>query len=428
MNTQTGVTNLRKTLLLFVLLFSTSIFCQKFSQNIFTTAYIFPSTDSISNYYYLYKIPVSNLIFIKKADSYSAGIQITLEVSDSNSNFIQRHIRERNITYSDFESTVNPSLYVEGMIDFKLETKSIKLNMRVYDYNSQKEFFTKDDSLIFKKSDTSNFLSPILLNNTPVMCRDDTSRAATNFGNYIPFDNNSYDILIPSTDTTLTKAFVKIISRKDTIFNGSIDKTEVARISFEDCNNKVVIKNNPEVNYTSNFYLIGLTSRMKEGLVELLISDTETFQSKKSFKLIAKWLHKPQSLIDSENAIRLLKFIISNDSITRILKSGNNYDSLLNVFWKKSDPTPSTEHNELMFEYYERIDYCNINFPTISGLKGIETDRAKIYILFGKPNSVERSSSRDGKIQETWIYIKQQKKFIFSDERGIGEFNLKSAQ
>lgn len=428
MNHPTGLTNLKKIPLIFVLFFSTSIFCQNLIQNVFTSVYIFPSTDSTSNYFYLYKIPVSNLIFIKKAESYSAQIQITLEVSDSNSNFVQRHIKERSIFYSDFESAVNPSLYIEGVIDFRLETKSIKLNIRIYDYNSQKEFFIKDDSLIFNKNDSTKFLSPLVLNNASIMCEDDYSRAATNFGNYIPFDNNSYDILIPSTDTTLAKAFIKIISRKDTIFNGSIDKIEVERISLEDCNNKVVIKNNSQVNNTHNFYLTDITPRLKEGVVALIVSDTETFQNEKSFKFLVKWLDKPQSLKDSESAIRLLKFIIKEDSVIRLLKSGNNYDSLLNAFWKKSDPTPSTEYNELMFEYYTRIDYCNMNFSTISGLKGVETDRAKIYILLGKPNSVERSSNRDGKIQETWIYINQQKKFIFSDERGIGEFNLKSAQ
>ena len=49
------------------------------------------------------------------------------------------------------------------------------------------------------------------------------------------------------------------------------------------------------------------------------------------------------------------------------------------------DPTPSTEHNELMEEYYRRVSYSNENFD---GWKdGWETDRGMIYILFGTSGS-----------------------------------------
>ena len=132
--------------------------------------------------------------------------------------------------------------------------------------------------------------------------------------------------------------------------------------------------------------------------------------------------------MDHESAIKYLRFIVSDDSIKRMLKTSDKYDSVLYNFWKKSDPSPTTQYNELMAEYYNRIDYCLENFSTLTGLKGTETDRARIYILNGKPSNIERGSNSQGKISETWRYIKSQKIFVFVDEKGTGEFVLKSSQ
>ncbi len=71
------------------------------------------------------------------------------------------------------------------------------------------------------------------------------------------------------------------------------------------------------------------------------------------------------------------------------------------------------EYNELMAEYYNRIDYCLENFSTLTGLKGTETDRARIYILNGKPSNIERGSNSQGKISETWRYIKISRRYLF---------------
>jgi hypothetical protein len=50
-----------------------------------------------------------------------------------------------------------------------------------------------------------------------------------------------------------------------------------------------------------------------------------------------------------------------------------------------------------------------------------------IYIKFGKPDQVERASNEKGKIVETWIYTKPQRKFVFVDKQGVGVFSLESS-
>jgi len=90
------------------------------------------------------------------------------------------------------------------------------------------------------------------------------------------------------------------------------------------------------------------------------------------------------------------------------------------------DPTPETEHNELMDEYYKRVSYANENFD---GWKdGWETDRGMIYILFGPPDQVERTnpSMSNSTLYQIWTYNRINKQFIFKDQNGFGDFRLDS--
>jgi len=418
---------LRKIFLLIAFSISFNVYSQKLNQNFFTDIYSLPSSDSTFQFFYLYKIPVKSLIFSKDNEVYSAAVQITVEVSDSNSNFIQRHFNDRNITFDDFSLTSDPNAYIEGVITFPFENKTIVVTSSFFDANSQKEIFTKEQIVQKAKNDEFELLTPIILSDNVLKCGENDARVLPNFGGFIPFENNSYDILIPSTDTTLENLFVKIISQKDTVFDGIIEQRELERISFTECEDRIIISSDSISTLINIFYLAQLTHKLKEGPIEIIVSKSESFLNKKSFRPIVKWLNKPISLSDPESAIKLLRFIIKYDSIKQILKNSDNYDSLLHRFWKKIDPSPTTEYNELMAEYYERIDYSVNNFSTITGLSGIETNRAKIYILYGKPTSVERGSNGDGKISETWTYSKLQKKFIFVDEKGTGEFIIKNS-
>lgn len=79
-----------------------------------------------------------------------------------------------------------------------------------------------------------------------------------------------------------------------------------------------------------------------------------------------------------------------------------------------------------MNEFYERVDYAEENFSPLSKCNGSATDRGKIYIKFGKPNSISRSFNQFGKSIETWHYRKLSKVFEFVDQQGTGNFILKS--
>ena len=128
---------------------------------------------------------------------------------------------------------------------------------------------------------------------------------------------------------------------------------------------------------------------------------------------------------DVEIAMKQMKYILSNDE-RKELKNNNkqNKEQLFYQIWKKRDPTPETEQNELMEEYFQRVEYVNEHF---SGWQpGWETDRGKIYILFGPPDEIQRTNPSAGNstIYQIWNYVKVNKQFVFRDQNGFGDYRL----
>lgn len=82
-------------------------------------------------------------------------------------------------------------------------------------------------------------------------------------------------------------------------------------------------------------------------------------------------------------------YIITNEEkkAFKQLKTDEERENFISNFWLRRDPNPDTEENEFREEFYERIAYANERFT--SGIPGWKTDRGKIYITWGKPDSVE---------------------------------------
>src|SRR5687768_658085 len=89
-------------------------------------------------------------------------------------------------------------------------------------------------------------------------------------------------------------------------------------------------------------------------------------------------------------------YIITKDEkrAFQALVSDEERENFIENFWRRRDPNPDTEENEYREQYYERIAYANEHFS--SGIPGWKTDRGRIYIQWGKPDSeIGRASCRE---------------------------------
>jgi GWxTD domain-containing protein len=79
-------------------------------------------------------------------------------------------------------------------------------------------------------------------------------------------------------------------------------------------------------------------------------------------------------------------------------------DDFIAEFWKRRDPDPETEFNEYRAEYEDRVAKAGILFHG-EGRPGWQTDRGRIFILFGPPSERQTYPMEvSGYCREVWYY------------------------
>jgi GWxTD domain-containing protein len=95
------------------------------------------------------------------------------------------------------------------------------------------------------------------------------------------------------------------------------------------------------------------------------------------------------------------------------LKTDADRAAFIERFWRRRDPTPATLVNEFRQLFWNRVQEANEKFLD-SSKRGWQTDRGKIYILYGPPDEVKEDPNADagtggatdasGLIR--WVYLK----------------------
>ena len=84
-----------------------------------------------------------------------------------------------------------------------------------------------------------------------------------------------------------------------------------------------------------------------------------------------------------------VRWIITDEENSAFKKLSNNAerDNFIEQFWQRRDPTPDTTENEFKEEHYRRLVYADERFA--AGIRGRNTDRGRIYVMYGKPDSID---------------------------------------
>jgi GWxTD domain-containing protein len=99
-------------------------------------------------------------------------------------------------------------------------------------------------------------------------------------------------------------------------------------------------------------------------------------------------------------------------------------DDFITEFWKRRDPDPDTERNEFKLEYEGRVAKSEIMFRG-EGRPGWQTDRGRIFILFGPPSErLTYPMDASGFCREVWYYGAFP--VVFIDEQCSGNFVMKA--
>ena len=140
------------------------------------------------------------------------------------------------------------------------------------------------------------------------------------------------------------------------------------------------------------------------------------------------WLSADLAIRNLDEAIRQLRYIVPDKELKKMkVEQGKEKEKLFLEYWKRRDPSPVTPENELMEEYYSRVETANKSFR-FANRPGWETDRGMVYIVLGMPDDIYRQTmSQNMRNFEVWTYwnIKRRRlTFVFVDRYGVGDYYL----
>lgn len=373
--------------------------------------YYFSRSDSGNGLFqFAYRINYDKLFFTKEGESYASNIRVTLELQDSSTSAILRTNDDKHILVSTFDETLDKNKSAQGLLNIKLEKKKYFALLTLTDISANKDFALPKISVNLAEDLPKNYI---------VYSTDGEKYYLANRRKTIPFSNTAYS-LIYST--------VKNESKNDSLclkFNSPTDSLTFCSTST--LNGSFVLGEDSRGIYLSqvptssggNYFFKDISLKLPEGKFSVQGSGKDEI----SFEV--KWWDKPHSLLNYEVSLKALSIIESNTLVDSLKELGNKLGySAFNKYWQKYDPSPNSTYNDLMAEYYTRVDYTHKTFSNFGTPDGSMSDRGQIYIKYGPPLRVERSSTVSGKNLEIWFFKGRSKPYYFRDNLGNGSYQL----
>lgn len=373
--------------------------------------------------YYTYKIPYSQLFFEKRGDEFASGFNVSIEISnDSTRSIVSRVFDEQNLLVKDFDLTNSKTTFLQGVITIKLDKGKYKLLTIITDKTSKRERKLPPKEIDLTKNNFA--LDPLVLEKHNINCDSSESYKLLNNSSTIPFNKPDAILAIPVLDSTISSLTVTIKKGDTTLVDRLRSDVPVYLINeLKLCNENIVISKGNSPRKLKYFLFNKISANLPESSIKIEILHDNDSTHKNVFNSFVIWVGKPFSLNDPEEAIKYLRIIESKEKVSELLNN-DNLVSALYEYWQKYDPTPATKYNELMNEFYQRVDYCETAFRSFDGKSGANSDRGKVYIKYGAPNRIERNTNNDDKIVETWYYDNPKQTFAFIDNDGKGNYFL----
>lgn len=143
------------------------------------------------------------------------------------------------------------------------------------------------------------------------------------------------------------------------------------------------------------------------------------------------WVDRPMDSFNFDEALDQMVYILPKDDISKIEEmSYEDKEKYFMDFWNERDIFADTDKNELLEEYFLRVEVANQEF-SVDDKPGWDTDRGMVFCKYGKPDVRESYFTNKADMynrppREIWSYLKARKKFIFVDRSREGHFLLVS--
>ena len=364
------------------------------------------SKDSIKVTTFI-EIPFNSLQFIKRNNGFYASYDASIIFHDKDGKQIFRNMWSDSISTDDYMHTQSRFRNRKHYTSVTIAKGKYIILSDLYDKDTRKKGSKKKKIDYTKQKKSPSLMEPIIVAHL---------KGEWGFG--------------PDKFPITGRKITNIDKGLSVLLSGFVDDSPYSIQTVMDGNNGEkelsIINDNTNDGFFKHKIIID-----KEYLNSLSVKiEITLIQSKKEKKVVKNiTIYKPglSGFVNNiENSFQQMKYILTSAERNNAKgKKGKDLENVFLDYWKVRDPTPKTNLNELMEEYYIRVNYVNDYF-NMSWKEGWETDFGMIYILFGPPDEIQRSNinSSSSSVYQVWYYNRINKQFVFKDQNGFGDYRL----
>ncbi len=356
------------------------------------------------------QVPYNQIQFVKSDKGFTASYSVTVSIFDENRDkLVVEKSWNEEVNEKDFEQTNSQNNYNLSFKSFYLQPGSYIIRSSVEDKESRKEYST-ENPFVVKSLEEPPALSDVIFI-AKMSNGGEAKKILPNVSGNVATQKDGVPVFFEAYSDSARDLRVEYIitnDDKDIIFQSN-------EAQHLDSGKTQIFHTIKDSSISLGKYLLTISLLNHNGAV--IASTNKGFYS--------KWSGVPTTVQDLDLAIDQLVYIASDSELDYIKDAKTKEEKTKRYieFWKKKDPSPSTEENEVFNEYYRRIQYANDHFSHY--VKGWKTDRGMVFILLGAPNNVDRHPfDVDSKPYVIWQYYQLNKQFVFVDETGFGDYRL----
>ena len=402
----------------FAFLISHDIFAQqrmKSSKNELIRQYTFKSfsiadskSDSIRILTYLV-VPNNVLKFVKNNDLFESSYQAKVTIKKKRGAQIGRKSWSNTLKTKSYTESSSNKISTIHFYEFKVAPDDYIISSELFDMDSNESGIINREIKLKKTKSTLYLHEPFLIDS---------------------FDGNWG---LGNDEIPIVSNLIGKTSVKPTLFlSGRIDTGKYKiNVIINSTNKKELWNQSFDIFSDENYFYqrIAIPEEViSKGLRKKIYITLEQGSAKKKETMVFGVTREgfSKSISNLNQAILSMRYILVDDEYKNMRRSKpERQEELFLEYWKKRDPTPDTERNELQDEYFSRVAYANSAFK--GSTDGWRTHMGEIYIKFGRPDDIEEYNDPFTRIyQQRWHYYKINKYFDFVDEAGFGDFRLAS--
>ena len=379
------------------------------------------------------RTPLSNLRFVRASNGFRAHYQVVadfyeLGAGDRRGNRVQTHVWERPVLVDDFAATQSDQAFDAATQSLSFAPGRYLLELQLEDRSNGR---TALEEVKFVVRDLDR---PVSVSDLIIIDAYDAgaNTISPNVSNRISTEGNGFRFFyeLYAEEPSDVRIVSEVVRMKESnrepsirsLFGADRDDDvfgEVAYVRPEETalrkGRQAVVSEIPVSGLGAGQYLVRVTVESPEGTV---LDRTQKV-------ITAQWTGLAEHIQNLDEAIAQLQYIAKDREVRYIREGVTEAERMgrFREFWKKRDPTPSTDRNENMEEYYYRVSFANRKYGSLED--GWRTDRGNVMVRFGEPDFVERRPFNfDVEPYEVWYYYRLGKRFIFIDRTGLGDYEL----